>query len=73
MHVSVGKVRRGSRGVDYYNKLEREDYYLNSGSPAGRWWGRLSADFGLFGEVGKGDFCRFTTVFPRRASPYRRM
>ena len=69
MHVSVGKVRRGARGVDYYNKLEREDYYLNAGSPAGQWWGRLAADFGLFGEVGKEDFCTLHSGYSPEGEP----
>src|SRR3954471_21770416 len=56
MHVSVGKIRRGARGVDYYAKMAREDYYLTSGT--GQWCGRLAADFGLLGDVQKEDFCK---------------
>jgi conjugative relaxase-like TrwC/TraI family protein len=67
MHVSVGKVRRGARGVDYYNKLSREDYYLASGS--GRWWGSLAVEFGLSGEVKRDDFCAIHEGFSPKGEP----
>lgn len=66
MHVSVGKVRRGANGRAYYLKLAREvgaldgagAYYLKDDplEGAGRWCGRMAAEFGLSGTVEKEQF-----------------
>ncbi len=67
MHVSVGKVRRGSDGVKYYSKLAREDYYISQSR--GRWWGSLAPEFGLHGAVEKNDFATLHNGFSPAGEP----
>lgn len=57
--LSIGKVKRGSSGKQYYLRLSEEDYYLRGagkGEPPGEWWGRGAVQLGLVGPVDAQDF-----------------
>ncbi len=77
VHLSVGKVRRGPGGKNYYVKLAREDtrtkgdYYLKGG-PTGEWFGRLADSMGLSGSVDAADFRSARRAFAGQANSLRR-
>ena len=58
--LSIGRVRRGESGKQYYLQFQAEDYYLRTGGgePPGQWEGRLGVSFGLHGLVGEEAFCK---------------
>lgn len=47
--LSIGRMSLGQEG--YYNRLAREDYYLEGGEPPGKWVGEASEKFGLKGQL----------------------
>ncbi len=50
--MSICKLKSAAQAEHYY---ERDDYYVRGRGPSG-WWGRLSREFGLSGEVERGRF-----------------
>jgi len=51
--LSIGRMSMGQEG--YYNKLAKEDYYLEGGEPPGSWYGEAREDFELRGQVAAQD------------------
>lgn len=56
--LSIKRMSPGQEG--YYEKLAREDYYLEGGEPPGHWFGEARATLALQGQVG---FTDLTDVF----------
>jgi Ti-type conjugative transfer relaxase TraA len=51
--LSIKKLKQ--KDIDYYLKMTKKDYYLDSGEPPGQWYGEGAVRIGLSGIVGESE------------------